>query len=72
MIKILKNYNLDNYFLIFVHISWNFNFLTFINEGFIPLNDENLQILLIIDILFINLLYLIFRNFYRLYYTGKK
>ena len=25
-------------------------FLTFINEGFVPLTDENLQILLIIDI----------------------
>tara|TARA_B100001564_G_scaffold352817_1_gene360812 strand:- start:44 stop:1762 length:1719 start_codon:yes stop_codon:yes gene_type:complete len=48
-------------------------FLTFINEGFVPLNDENLQTLLIIDILLLLIFFtLIFRNFYRFYYTGKK
>ena len=48
-------------------------FLTFINEGFVPLNDKNLQTLLIIDIFFLIVFFtLIFRNFYRFYYTGKK
>ena len=48
-------------------------FLTFINEGFIPLTDKNLQSLLIIDILLLLIFFtLIFRNFYRFYYTGKK
>ena len=48
-------------------------FLTFINEGFIALTDENLQILLIIDIILLIIFFtLIFKNFYRFYYTGKK
>tara|TARA_B100000963_G_scaffold348543_1_gene356230 strand:+ start:120 stop:1838 length:1719 start_codon:yes stop_codon:yes gene_type:complete len=48
-------------------------FLTFINEGFVPLTDQNLQSLLIIDILLLLIFFtLIFRNFYRFYYTGKK
>jgi two-component system nitrogen regulation sensor histidine kinase NtrY len=48
-------------------------FLTFINEGFVPLTDQNLQTLLIIDIfLFLIFFTLIFKNFYRFYYTGKK
>jgi|TARA_B100001059_G_scaffold212602_2_gene227759 two-component system nitrogen regulation sensor histidine kinase NtrY len=48
-------------------------FLTFINEGFVPLTDKNLQNLLIIDIFLLILFFtLIFRNFYRFYYTGKK
>ena len=48
-------------------------FLTFINEGFVPLTDKNLQNLLIIDIFLLLLFFtLIFRNFYRFYYTGKK
>ena len=48
-------------------------FLTFINEGFVPLSDQNLQNLLIIDIFLLLLFFtLIFRNFYRFYYTGKK
>ena len=48
-------------------------FLTFINEGFIPLTDKNLQTLLIFDIFLLILFFgLIFKNFYRFYYTGKK
>ena len=48
-------------------------FLTFINEGFVPLTDKNLQTLLIIDIFFLIVFFtLIFSNFYRFYYTGKK
>tara|TARA_B100001057_G_scaffold116692_1_gene115186 strand:+ start:1911 stop:3629 length:1719 start_codon:yes stop_codon:yes gene_type:complete len=48
-------------------------FLTFINEGFVPLSDQNLQSLLIIDIILLLIFFtLIFKNFYRFYYTGKK
>jgi len=48
-------------------------FLTFINEGFVPLTDKNLQNLLILDIFLLLLFFsLIFKNFYRFYYTGKK
>ena len=48
-------------------------FLTFINEGFVPLTDKNLQTLLVIDILLLLIFVtLIFKNFYRFYYTGKK
>ena len=48
-------------------------FLTFINEGFVPLTDKNLQTLLVIDILLLLIFFtLIFKNFYRFYYTGKK
>ena len=48
-------------------------FLTFINEGFVPFTDKNLQNLLIIDIFLLLIFFtLIFRNFYRFYYTGKK
>ena len=39
-------------------------FLTFINEGFVPLTDQNLQNLLIIDIFLLLLFFtLIFTNF---------
>ena len=42
-------------------------FLTFINEGFVPLNDKNLQNLLIIDIflllIFLDLFLKIFIDF---------
>tara|TARA_B100000767_G_scaffold269368_1_gene291094 strand:- start:3177 stop:4892 length:1716 start_codon:yes stop_codon:yes gene_type:complete len=48
-------------------------FLTFIKEGFVPLTDQNLQTLLIIDILLLLIFFsLIFKNFYRFYNTGKK
>ena len=48
-------------------------FLTFINEGFVPLTDKNLQNLLILDIFLLLLFFsLIFKNFYRFYYTRKK
>tara|TARA_B100000767_G_scaffold262773_1_gene275790 strand:- start:2079 stop:3803 length:1725 start_codon:yes stop_codon:yes gene_type:complete len=48
-------------------------FLTFINEGFVPLTDKNLQTLLIIDLFLLLVFFtLIFKNFYRFYYTGKK
>ena len=73
MFKIIKNFNwiiLSSFLCIFMGIV---TFLTFINEGFIPLTDQNLQILLIIDlILLLSFFTLIFKNFYRFYYAGKK
>ena len=73
MFKIIKNFNwiiLSSFLCIFMGIV---TFLTFINEGFIPLTDKNLQTLLIIDIFLLILFFgLIFKNFYRFYYTGKK
>ena len=73
MFKIIKNFNwiiLSSFLCIFMGI---ITFLTFINEGFVPLTDKNLQTLLIIDILLLIIFFsLIFKNFYRFYYTGKK
>ena len=73
MYKILKNFNwiiLYSILCIFLGI---LTFLTFINESFIPLNDENLQILLIIDIVLISIFfYIIIKNIYRFYNVGKK
>ena len=73
MFKIIKNLNwiiLSSFLCIFMGIV---TFLTFINEGFVPLTDQNLQSLLIVDILLLLIFFsLIFKNFYRFYYTGKK
>ena len=73
MFKIIRNFNwiiLSSFLCIFMGIV---TFLTFINEGFVPLTDQNLQNLLIIDIFLLFIFFtLIFRNFYRFYYTGKK
>ena len=73
MFKIIKNFNwiiLSSFLCIFMGIV---TFLTFINEGFVTLTDKNLQNLLIIDILLLLIFFgLIFKNFYRFYYTGKK
>ncbi len=73
MFKIIKNFNwiiLSSFLCIFMGIV---TFLTFINEGFVRLTDKNLQTLLIIDIFLLLIFFtLIFRNFYRFYYTGKK
>ncbi len=73
MFKIIKNFNwiiISSFLCIFMGIV---TFLTFINEGFVPLNDKNLQTLLIIDIFLLIVFFgLIFKNFYRFYYAGKK
>ncbi len=73
MFKIIKNFNwiiLSSFLCIFMGLV---TFLTFINEGFVPLTDKNLQTLLIIDIFLLLIFFsLIFKNFYRFYYTGKK
>ena len=73
MFKIIKNFNwiiLSSFLCIFMGIS---TFLTFINEGLVPLTDKNLQTLLIIDLFLLIVFFsLVFRNFYRFYYAGKK
>ena len=73
MFKIIRNFNwiiISSFLCIFMGIV---TFLTFINEGFVPLNDKNLQTLLIIDIFLLLVFFgLIFKNFYRFYYAGKK
>ena len=73
MFKIIKNFNwiiLSSFLCIFMGIV---TFLTFINEGFVTLTDKNLQALLIIDIILLLIFFtLIFKNFYRFYYSGKK
>ena len=73
MFKIIKNFNwiiLSSFLCIFIGIV---TFLTFINEGFVPLTDKNLQSLLIIDLFLLLVFFtLIFKNFYRFYYAMKK
>ena len=73
MFKSIRNFKwiiLSSILSIFMGIV---TFLTFINEGFVKLTDSNLQTLLIIDILLLLIFFsLIFKNFYRFYYTGKK
>ena len=73
MFKIIKNFNwiiLSSFTCIFLGI---LTFLTFINEGFIPLTEENLFVLLFIDIILLLIFfYLIFKNFLRFYTAGKK
>ncbi len=72
MFKIIKNLNwiiLSSFTCIFLGI---LTFLTFINEGFVPLTDRNILILLSLDIfLLLIFFYLIFRNFFRFYTSGK-
>ena len=73
MFKIIINFNwiiLSSFLCIFMGIV---TFLTFINAGFVPLTDSNLQTLLIMDLILLLVFFtLIFKNFYRFYYTGKK
>ena len=73
MFKIIKNFNwiiISSILCIFLGI---LTFLTFINQGYIPLTELNLQILLIIDlILLLIFFYLIFKNILRVYSAQKK
>ena len=73
MFKTIKNFNwiiVSSFFCILLGI---LTFLTFINQSFIELKDENLLILLIIDILLLAVFFsLIFRSAYRIYAAGKK
>ena len=73
MFKIIKNFNwiiLSSFTCIFLGI---LTFLTFINEGFVPLTERNILVLLSIDILLLLIFFfLIFRNFFRFYTAGKK
>ena len=61
MFKIIKNFNwiiISSFVCIFLGI---ITFLTFINEGFIPLTENNILILLTVDIvLLLAFFYLIF------------
>ena len=73
MFKIIKNFNwiiLSSITCIFLGL---LTFLTFINEGFVPLTDNNILLLLSLDIILLLIFfYLIFRNFFRFYTAGKK
>tara|TARA_B100000963_G_C22627725_1_gene673268 strand:+ start:1712 stop:3487 length:1776 start_codon:yes stop_codon:yes gene_type:complete len=70
LIKDSKQIIILSFLCIFLGI---ITFLTFIGEGFIELNDRNLQILLIVDIiLLVIFFYLIFKNIIRFYNAGKK
>ena len=72
MFKIIKNFNwiiLSSFTCIFLGI---LTFLTFLNEGFIPLTEANILLLLSLDILLLLVFfYLIFKNFLRFYTAGK-
>ena len=73
MFKIIKNFNwiiLSSFTCIFLGI---LTFLTFINEGFVPLTERNIFVLLSLDLLLLLIFFfLIFRNFFRFYTAGKK
>ena len=73
MLYILKNFKWTIFISIVCIILGVLTFLTFINVGFIPLTDQNLQILLISDLILLLLFFtLIFRSAYRLYSAGKR
>ena len=73
MFRIIKNFNwiiLSSFICIFLGI---LTFLTFINEGFVPLTERNILVLLSLDILLLLIFFfLIFKNFFRFYTAGKK
>jgi len=73
MFKIIKDLHwiiTSSFLCIFLGI---LTFLTFINQGFIPLTDKNLQTLLVIDIILLIIFFsLIFKNIIRLYSAGKR
>ncbi len=73
MFNIIKNFNwiiLSSFTCIFLGI---LTFLTFINEGFIPLTEKNILLLLSVDIILLLIFFgLIFKNFLRFYTAGKK
>jgi len=72
MFKTIKNFYwiiASSFFCILLGI---LTFLTFINQSFIPLNSENLQYLLILDlVLLLTFFSLIFKNFFDLYKDDK-
>ncbi|MFL2889355.1 MAG: ATP-binding protein [Pelagibacteraceae bacterium] len=73
MFKLIKNFNWIIISSISCILLGFLTFLTFINQGFIPLNEINLQILLLIDILLlISFFTLIFNNIFRIYNAGKR
>ena len=73
MFKIIQNFHWIISSSILCILLGILTFLTFTNQGFIPLDDSNLQYLLIIDILLLLVFFsLIIKNIYRLYYAGKR
>ena len=73
MFKIIKNFNWiisTSILCIFLGI---LTFLTFINKGFIPLSELNLQIMLFLDILLLTIFFsLIYRNITKIYTKYKE
>ena len=73
MFKIIQNFHWIISSSILCILLGILTFLTFTNQGFIPLNDSNLQYLLILDILLLLVFFsLIIKNIYRFYYAGKR
>ena len=69
-IKNLSSIIISSFLCIFLGIT---TFLTFINQGFIPLSERNLQILLFLDAVLVLFFFTqIFINIYHLFSFGKK
>ena len=68
MFKIIQNFRTLIFSSFLSIILGILTFLTFIGEGFIPLNEKNLQLLLIIDLVVLfSFFYLIVKNFIKIY-----
>ena len=73
MIKIINNFNWIIAWSLLCIFFGILTFLTYINISFIPLSDQNLQILLIVDVVFLLIFFnLIFKNIYKIYIENKK
>ena len=73
MFKIIKNFNWIITLSFLCILLGILTFLTFFNQGFIPLSGQNLQILLTVDIILLLIFFtLIFKNAHRLYIAGKR
>ena len=68
MFKIIQNFRTLIFSSFLSIILGILTFLTFIGEGFIPLNEKNLQLLLIIDLVVLfSFFFLIVKNFIKIY-----
>ena len=73
MIKILKDFRWIIIFSVACILLGVLTFLTFINAGFIPLNEENLQILLLLDLILTLIFFgLIFKASYKIFIKRKQ
>ena len=73
MFKIIQNFRTLIFSSFLSIILGILTFLTFIGEGFIPLNEKNLQLLLIIDLVVLfSFFYLIVKNFIKIYSSKNK